>query len=192
MDYLHTEINPDPAPEISTFWRDLVETVILGAILFAIINAISARIRVDSVSMQPTLYEGDFVLVNRLAYLFGSPKRGDVIVFQNPINPDDVPYIKRIIGLPGDVVRVSDGKVYVNDLPLTEPYLKSPTNINGTWQVPEDALFVMGDNRGNSSDSRRGWTVPLGHVIGKAVLIYLPIEHWGVPNFPTAAAAEEQ
>lgn len=169
--------------------RDLAETVIMALVLFLAINAVSQRIRVDSVSMQPTLFAGDFVLVNKLAYRFGSPARGDVVVFKYPPDPTQIPYIKRIIGLPGDHIHISDGKVYINGQLLLEPYLKVSTNRGGDWTVPANSIFVMGDNRNNSSDSRSWGFVPIENIIGKAEFIYLPFDHWAWLSFPSAIAA---
>jgi signal peptidase I len=194
VDYLPVEYIPDPRPE-GDFpgWRrvliDTLETVLLSIVLFLGINAISARIRVESISMNPTLIAGDMVIVNRLAYHLGSPKRGDVIVFKYPPNPNEIPYIKRVIGLPGDQVHIADGKVYINNQPLQEPYLKVSTNRGGDWNVPPDSLFVMGDNRNNSSDSRSWGMVPFANVLGKAEVIYWPPPHWVVIDMPIAAAA---
>ena len=170
--------------------KDMAETVILALVLFLAINAVSQRIRVDSVSMQPTLFAGDFVLVNRLAYIFGNPSRGEVIVFKYPPDPTQIPYIKRIVGLPGDRVHISDGNIYINGQLLLEPYLKVVTSRGGDWTVPADSLFVMGDNRNNSSDSRSWGFVPMGNIIGKAEFIYLPIQHWAWLSFPSAVAAD--
>ncbi len=169
---------------------DMLETVALAVILFLGINAVSARIRVDSISMQPTLYAGDFVLVNKIAYWLGEHERGDVIVFYYPPKPDDIPYIKRIVGLPGDRVHIASGKVYINGEQLIEPYLKITTNRGGDWTVPPESLFVMGDNRNNSSDSRSWGFVPYKNVIGKAEVIYLPPKHWGWLDVEVAAAAQ--
>jgi len=200
MDSYYPEVTPEPAPEpnegnnrkgtLKSFFADIAETIILSAILFLIINAVSARIRIESISMQPTLYEGDFVVVNRLAYKFGAPGRGDIIVFRYPPNPESEPYIKRVIGLPGETVTIQDGEVFVDDVPLGEPYIKASPNYQGTWIVPEGNLFVLGDNRNNSSDSHSWGMVPLANVIGKAEVIYLPISHWRVLNPRIAAAAE--
>jgi signal peptidase I len=174
-------------------WRriawDTIETIILSVVLFLAINAISERIRVDSISMQPNLYAGDFVIVNKVAFKIGAPKRGDVIVFRYPPNPDQVPYIKRVVGLPGDQVHIADGKVLINGDLLLEPYLSVPTNRGGDWTVPEDSLFVMGDNRNNSSDSRTWGMVPVENIIGRAELIYWPPDNWGVLHFSSAVAA---
>lgn len=184
MDFWHTEAVPDIIPdEQKPSWgrtiRDTLETIILSLVLFLAINAISERIRVESISMQSTLFPGDYVIVNKLAYRFyGDPERGDVIVFRYPPNPEAIPYIKRVIGLPGDQIHITDGKVYVNDQLTIEPYLDETTNRGGDWTVPAGQLFVMGDNRNNSSDSRSWGYVPLENIIGRAELIYLPPKHW--------------
>jgi signal peptidase I len=161
------------------FLVDVVETLVLSVLLFLAINAISARIRVDGSSMEPSLRSGEFVIVNRLAYRFGEPEQGDVVVFHFPGDPDQE-YIKRIIGLPFDTVRVSDGSVYVNDQPLDEPYIAAQPRYQGNWIVPEDHLFVLGDNRNNSSDSHNWGSVPMENVIGEAFFVYWPPTDWGV------------
>jgi signal peptidase I len=198
MDNFRSEIYPDPDPTTPTeksgglrhFLLDVIETVLLSVILFLGINAISARIRVESISMQPTLFAGNFVIVNKLAYKLGTPGRGDVIIFHYPPDPTREPYIKRVIGLPGDTVRVSGGKTYVNDLPLVEPYISAPPAYEGTWTVPADSLFVLGDNRNSSSDSHAWGMVPIGNVIGKAEVVYWPPQSWQLLNQATAVAAE--
>ena len=195
MNSFYTDITPDPIdnPDDASnkrFVFELIETIVFSVLLFVIINTVTARIRVESISMQPTLYENDFVLVNRVAYKLGQPQRGDVIVFKYPRNPDGEPYIKRLIGLPGDEVRVSGGKVYINGNALQEPYLKAVPAYEGAWQVPEGELFALGDNRNNSSDSHSWGMVPLNYVIGKAEFIYLPPIHWRILNQPAAFAAQ--
>lgn len=197
MENFHSESFPDPDPHesdgahggIRRFLIDMVETVILALVLFVGINAISARIRVESISMQPTLFAGDFIIVNKLAYKLGTPSRGDVIIFYFPPDPDREPYIKRVIGLPGDEVKVMEGKVFVNEVSLVEPYIKSPPNYENTWQVPDGTLFVLGDNRNNSSDSHSWGFVPFENIIGKAEIVYWPPSQWQVlnPNFAVAA-----
>ncbi|NJD59862.1 MAG: signal peptidase I [Anaerolineales bacterium] len=197
MDFWHAEMFPDaPAEEQKPGWRrvtlDTLETILLSLVLFLAINAISERIRVESISMQPTLFPGDYVIVNKLAYRFNhDPQRGDVIVFKYPPNPEAIPYIKRIIGLPGDQVHISDGKIYINGQLMLEPYLKVTTNRGGDWTVPEGQLFVMGDNRNNSSDSRSWGFVPLENIIGRAELIYLPPKHWSFLHQNIAVASPE-
>ncbi len=178
-----------PIEKKSGFWRfllDVVETVVLSVLLFAGINAISARIRVDGFSMEPTLQNGEFVIVNKLAYRLGSPAIGDVIVFHYPRDPSQE-YIKRIMGLPGDQVKVASGQVYVNGKQLAEPYITSPARYNGEWVVPTGGLFVLGDNRNNSSDSHNWGAVPLENIIGKALFVYWPPDQWGFIAHPAVA-----
>jgi signal peptidase I len=194
VDYLHSESIPEAQPEERTgvrrfFWEAL-ETIIISVVLFLAINAVSERIRVESISMEPNLYAGDFVLVNKAIYFFNKlPKLGDVVVFRYPLNPDATPYIKRVIGLPGNEVRIDSGKVYVNGVLLNEPYLDQGTTRGGTWIVPENQLFVMGDNRANSSDSRTWGFVPMENVIGRAELIYWPPQNWALLHGNAVLAA---
>lgn len=171
---------------------DILETIVLAIALFVIINIVSSRIKVESISMQPTLYAGNFVLVNKVAYKIGEPERGDIIVFRYPPAPNETPYIKRVIGLPGDVISIDGGNVYVNGYQLIEPYLMANTSRGGEWTVPAGNLFVMGDNRNNSSDSRMWGFVPLGNVIGKAEVVYWPPEKWTMLSTDIAVAGSNQ
>lgn len=178
MSELTPEGTPQPTEEASKVnWkplvRDILETLVLSVFLFLVINAISARVRVDGFSMLPTLQDGQFVLVSRLAYRFGEFERGDIIVFNSPVDPDE-DLIKRVIGLTGDVIKVENGIVYVNGTQLNEPYIAAPPAYNGTWQVQENQLFILGDNRNDSSDSHAWGSILEGEVIGKAILIYWP------------------
>lgn len=194
LDHFHTETISEPQEteeKRSGFMRfviDVAETLILSIVLFAAINAVSARIRVDGASMEPTLQSGEFVIVNKLAYLFGEPTTGDVIVFHFPRDPDQE-YIKRIIGLPGDRVEIKNGEVFVNDRVLDEDYIAASPVYEDILEVPGDSLIVLGDNRNNSSDSHNWGPVPLDYVIGKAMFVYWPPTEWGVLNQPTASAA---
>ena len=194
MEHLRTEITPDPldqdsSPHVSLrFVLDVVETILLSVLLFLAINALSARIRVDGFSMEPTLHSGEFVIVNKVSYRIGEPLRGDVIVFQFPRSPDQE-YIKRVIGLPGDETRIRDGQVYVNGLAINEPYINAEPAYVGSWTVPEDSLFVLGDNRNNSSDSHNWGFVPFDYVIGKAFFVYWPPAEWGTIEPPVEALA---
>ena len=134
------------------FWRDLIETVLMAVVLFLLLNAVTSRVRVYNISMQPTLYEGNLLVVNKFAYKLGTPKRGDIVIFHYQGTPTE-DYIKRVIGLPGDTVNISNGVVQVNGQTLTEPYIAALPKYTGTWMVPEGELFVLGDNRNLSSDS---------------------------------------
>ncbi len=172
------EESDPPRNEALQFFWDTLETVLIALVLFLAINTVSARIRVEGYSMMPTLENGEFILVNRLTYKFASPQRGDIIVFHYPRNPADE-YIKRVIGLPGDHIRVENGIVYVNERPLDEPYTAAPPRYKGAWDVPEGELFVLGDNRNNSSDSHSWGMVPLDYVVGKASFVYWPLPKAG-------------
>jgi signal peptidase I len=178
------EILPEDQPKGTDFKRfmlDLLETLVLAVVLFLVINAVSARVRVDGFSMRPTLEDGEFILVNRLAYKLGDPKRGEIIVFRSPVVPDE-DLIKRVIGLPGDEIEVRDGAVYVNGSPLDEPYIAASPIYSGKWQVVDGFLFVLGDNRNDSSDSHSWGLVPMANVVGRSILIYWPFAEWGMLN----------
>jgi signal peptidase I len=129
--------------------------------------------------MEPHLHSGEFVIVNKLAYKFGSPQIGDVIVFHFPRDPKQE-YIKRVIGLPGDQVIISNKQVKINGRVLDEPYIAAQPVYQGSWTVTEDSLFVLGDNRNNSSDSHNWGLVPLSSVVGKALFVYWPPTEWGL------------
>ena len=190
---------PDAAPaevektDRSSFRRfvfDLLETIILSVLLFLAIDAVSARIRVDGISMKPTLKDGEFVLINKLAgEKIGEPRLGDVIVFHYPHDPQQE-YIKRIVGLPGDSINIMQGVVYVNGVALVEPYIQDQPDYQSQWQVPDGQLFVLGDNRNNSSDSHRWGAVPLDLVVGKALFVYWPPQEWGMIDHPLVSFAE--
>ena len=186
-------IEQDPQPQrigpgVWRFLVDILETVLLSVILFLGINAITARVRVDGQSMVPTFDSGEFLIVSKLSYKLGEPERGDVVVFHLPRDPDQ-DYIKRIIGLPGDLVIIDEGDVYVNGRQLDEPYINAPPTYNGEWQISAEQLFVLGDNRNNSSDSHSWGPVPLDLIVGKAVFVYWPFESLGVVDHPSVALA---
>ena len=160
---------------------DILETIFLALALYLIIQGVSERIRIDGSSMEPNLHHGEFVIVSKLNYRFGSPERGDVVVFDFPRNITQE-YIKRVIGLPGDQVQIRDGEVYINEVLLSEPYLENEPNYEGRWEVPENTYFVLGDNRNNSSDSHNWGMVPVENMVGEALLIYWPPSSWGLVN----------
>lgn len=171
------------------FLRETLGALILTGVIFFLLQATIQSFLVDGVSMEPSFEEGQRVLINKVAYKFREPERGDVIVFHSASNRR-VEYIKRIIALPGESVEIRGGKVYIhkngNVLPLDEPYIKEPPHHDFRGGIiPEDEYFVLGDNRNNSTDSRNGWTVSRQDIIGKAwLLIGLPKGKWGlVPNY---------
>lgn len=181
--YLHDSeleaIETQP-PRWRVFLRELFETILLAVVLFLLINALTARVRVDGPSMEPSYFHNNRVVVSKVSYLLGDIERGDVIVFPAPPNPDE-DYIKRVIGLSGDEISVQNGVVFVNGQALVEPYISAPpiNNMNPTI-VPEDSVFVMGDNRNVSSDSRSWGPLPIDDIIGKAVFVYWPLDKIGV------------
>jgi signal peptidase I len=162
--------------------RELAETVVLSLVIFLLIRQVVQNYRIESHSMEPNFYEGQFILVNKLAYRLGAPERGDVVVFHNPSNPDE-DYIKRIIGLPGDTVQIRDQAVYINGELLEEPYPRNPIAPGvpyGPLVVEPDHLFVMGDNRPNSKDSRSFGLLSEDLVVGKAWVRVWPFSEFGV------------
>jgi signal peptidase I len=180
-----TQYQPEPVVEQPSNWKrfvlDILETLVLAVVLYFGINAVSARVRVDGFSMRPTLQDGEYILVNKLAYKTGEPHRGDIVVFIFPVNPAE-DLIKRVIGLPGESVAIHNGMVSVNGVVLTEPYIASPPAYDNEWVIPEGQLFVLGDNRNDSRDSHQWGFLPIENVIGRAVLIYWPPEEWQVIN----------
>ena len=175
----------------SGFRRALVEilqTLLLAVLLYFAIDAVFARVRVVNISMQPTFVEGDVLLVNKLAYKLGKFHTGDVVIFHNP-NDLEEDYIKRLIGKPGDVVRVEGGIVFVNDIPLEEDYIADPPYYSGEWMVPQGSVFVLGDNRNQSSDSHSWGYVPLEDLVGKALVVYWPLDAVKVIKLPVSQGA---
>ncbi len=176
--------------------REVVETIILAVVIWLIVNGTTARYVVEGQSMEPNLHTGQFLIVSRLAYMhvadlfrLGAPQRGDIIVFDYPGNPSD-DYVKRVIGLPGETVTIDDnGQVSVDGTPLAEPYLDKMAGVpyrgrTGSWTVPDNSYFVLGDNRNSSSDSRSWGMLEQQYIVGKAWVSYWPPQNWGViPHF---------
>lgn len=182
---------------------EIVETVLLAVVIWLVVNFATARYVVEGQSMEPNLHTGQFLIVSRLHYMqigesisFGDPQRGDIVVFDFPGNPSD-DYVKRVIGLPGESVTIDEaGQVFINGQLIDEPYL-APEQTQpyrgrvGTWTVPMDSYFVLGDNRNSSDDSRRWNELEETYIVGKAWLSYWPPQHWGViPHYDYATAQE--
>lgn len=168
---------------LRTFLVEVLQTVVLALVLYFLIDSVLARVRVENISMEPTLQPGEFLLVNKLAYRLGEASHGDVVIFHYPLNPNE-DYIKRVIGLPGDEVTVQNGQVSVNGSVVDEPYIMAPPHYNNTWTVPEGQLFVLGDNRNSSSDSHNWGFVPYENLVGKALLIYWPLDQVKILTLP--------
>jgi signal peptidase I len=175
--------NPQGRPAWLTFLIETLQTIVLAVVLYFLIDSVIARVRVENISMQPTLQAGEFILVNKLAYKLSDVTRGDIVIFHFPQDPRE-DYIKRVIGIPGDTIAVQNNKVYVNNHPVTEPYIAAEPQYSGTWTVPPDRLFVLGDNRNQSSDSHSWGFVPFENLVGKALVIYWPIEQFRLLSQP--------
>ena len=174
--------------------REIIETLLLTFFIFWIVNSFIGRYRIDGSSMNPTLANGQYLLINNFSYYLNEPDHGDIIVFQHPNS--DLNLIKRVIGVPGDHVEIKDvtqvvngeevsqRKVLVNGFELNEPYIQALPNYTGDWVVPEDEFFVLGDNRNSSSDSHSWGFLPEENIVGKAMVVYWPISDWEqVPHF---------
>ncbi|MGI5947383.1 MAG: signal peptidase I [Lachnospiraceae bacterium] len=167
-----------------------IQIIIAAAVIALFLNScIIANSQVPSESMENTIMAHDRVIGSRLSYLFSEPERGDVIIFHYPDDPTgDTYYVKRVIGLPGDVIDIHDGGVYLNgsDTPLDEPYIKEPMETEPNYplhfEVPEDSYFMMGDNRNDSWDARfweNTW-VTKDKLIAKVLFRYYPFNKMGV------------
>lgn len=203
------------APQRGMLW-DIVETLLLALLIFVAVRSIVLNFRVDGESMSPNLDSGEMLLVNRavywhfdlnavldalpfvdrpaerIVYPFHPPQRGDIVVLHPPVDRGK-PYIKRVIGLPGEQLSIHDGAVYINGERLDEPYLNG---IATTWSgtlgqneitIPEGQVYVLGDNRANSSDSRAFGPIDIDQIIGRAWIAYWPKSDIGIlatPSYP--------
>jgi signal peptidase I len=167
------------------FLREMLITLGLALVLYLVLQLVIQSSIVNNVSMQPTLVAGQRLIVGKAAYWFSEPGRGDIVIVRPPVEPNKE-YVKRLIGLPGDTIEVKGGTVYVNNVPLVEPYVKTPARaVFQPYIVPQNNYFLMGDNRNNSNDSRSGWTVTKQEIVGKAWLRIWPLNKWGlVGNYP--------
>ena len=162
------------------FVRELLITVGLAIAIFLILQTTIQSSIVEGSSMQPGLQDGQRLIVIKPAYTFTSPQRGDIVIIHPPVAPDKE-WVKRVIGIPGDTVAVKNGLVYVNNVPLNEPYIKTaPSYSLAPYKVPPDNYFVMGDNRNNSTDSHYGWTVTKQNIVGEVWFRIWPFNNWGI------------
>lgn len=192
--------------------RELLQTTALAVALFLILQTVVQTFRVEQRSMDPTLHEGQFLLVSKLAYLdlsslltrtaiaaepgtrddgpFGSPQRGDIVVFKHPRVAGQY-LIKRVVALPGESVEVSEGRVRIDGTVLDEPYLTVPTYYRLPPQVvPADQFFVLGDNRNNSFDSHVFGPISRDVILGRAIpLPYVDVPQL-LPAFATSSSPE--
>jgi len=166
------------------FVRELIGTLVIAIIIFILLRLVVGSYSVISDAMEPNLQVGERLLINKITYSFSQPDRGDIIYYKSPNG--DLDQMKRIIGLPGDVVEVQDHVVSVNGVKLNEPYVSNAAGYTLlSYTVPANNYFVLGDNRNNSNDSSSGWTVPRENIQGRAWLFTWPPEKWGsVQNYP--------
>jgi len=163
--------------------REIIETLLLTMFIFWIVNTATGRFRIEGYSMLPSLEEGEYVIIDKLSYYLDDPERGDIIVLQFP-NDRSRDFIKRVIGIPGDHIDIGDNQVRINGTLIDEPYINAEPAYSGSWDVPADSYFVLGDNRNNSSDSHNWSFLPREDVVGKAWIIYWGPENWGlVPHY---------
>jgi signal peptidase I len=155
-----------------------LKTVASAAVYATLIVTFGFQVaRVEGMSMAPTLEDQDRLIVNKLIYRLEAPRRGDIVMLYYPVNPDKS-FVKRVIAEEGDLVRIVDGRVYVNDVPLKDDYVPSEFRSHDDWGpqvIREGYYFVMGDHRNNSSDSRHWGEVPKKYIIGKVQLRWWPI-----------------
>lgn len=166
---------------IRSWLQDMLETLLLALIIFLIINTLTGRYQVHGQSMEPSLHDGQYLIASKVTYWLHPPERGDIVVLHPPAGQGTIPYIKRVIGLPGDEVEIREGRVWVNGIALNEPYISGPPAYSESLVVKEGNYFVLGDNRNNSSDSHAWGQLPGDHIIGKTIFCYWPTKYWGPP-----------
>jgi signal peptidase I len=160
--------------------REFMETVVLTLVTYFLVRTfLFETYRVVGQSMDPTLEQDERLIVSKLSYRLHEPQRGDIIVFHDPQDPGRN-LIKRVIGLPGETLRIDQGQVYINERLIQEPYIESYSPYSQPpTPIPDGQYFVMGDNRNNSSDSRSWGTLPRDDIVGKAAFTYWPLRLWG-------------
>lgn len=170
------------------FFLDFLETIVVSLAIFAVVYIFLFQPhQVDGQSMMPNFQNGEYILTDKISYRLHAPKRGDVVVFHSP-QDERVDFIKRILGVPGDTLKLSKGYVYLNGTKLQENYLNDPGNVlSGRFlregaeiEVPHGQYFVMGDNRNHSSDSREWGLVSMSQIVGRAFFRYWPVNAFGL------------
>lgn len=158
----------------------VVVWLVLPIMFRFLINTTTMRVRQDGYSMGDSLPNGSYILVDKQAHKQRSPQRGDIVIFSLPSSSDTTTLLmKRVIGLPGEVVSINEGQVSIDGIPLNEPYVFVQATYNGEWNVTEGYYFVLGDNRPDSRDSHQWGLLPRENILGKAVWIYFPLNQFG-------------
>ena len=167
--------------------REIFDLIILIGAIYALVNLTTVRFIVQGSSMESNFSDGQFLIVSRINYLIGDPQRGDIVVFHFPGDTEQ-DYIKRVIGLPGDLVEMRDAQIHINGEPLDEPYINEPCNPqnascrDNSWQLGSNEYFMMGDNRNHSRDSRATAVGPVSRefIVGEVLIRYWPPPDWGI------------
>lgn len=176
--------------KIGSFFLDIIQTIVVALAIFVIVYLFFFQPhQVKGNSMMPNFSNGEYLLTDKITYRFQEPKKGDVIIFTAPKN-QEYEYIKRIIGLPAETIRIEGGEIFINGEKLKEEYLSQKTKTHSghflkegqLFTIPEGQYFVIGDNRDHSSDSREWGTVPKENIIGRAWLRYWPFDKFGLVN----------
>ncbi len=175
-----------PAPERSAgvgrgLLREIAETLALFVLVFLVARLAIGNYAILGQSMEPNYHENQRLLVDKITPRLFGYNRGDVVIMRSPVQ--DIELIKRIVGIPGDVVELRDNRVFINGIPLDEPYLppnaySGPTREISYWQLGADEYFVLGDNRSYSQDSRAFGPVPASLLIGRALVVYWPLNEF--------------
>ncbi len=168
---------------VGKFMRDVLGTLLPALLIAVMMHLFLAQSTiVYGQSMEPNYHTDERLIIEKITYHFRAPERGDVVVLKDP-SGGPVPLIKRVVGLPGERVTIANGEVFIDGQPLHEPYLTQITPGPGrSWVLPPMSVFVLGDNRGNSRDSRYFGPVPLSDILGHAVFTYWPLEDLGLPR----------
>lgn len=171
--------------------REFIETIVISGILaIFIITFVVQSFVVKGQSMEPSFYNGERLFVNKFIYRFTEPERGDVIIFTPDGAPQDK-FIKRVIGLSGETVKIEDGKVWIDGKLLQENYIEVPiTDKSGTYEVPEDHVFVLGDNRHPFASSDSRYPSPVGYVNYESIAGKAFITYWPLPNIRLISEAK--
>ena len=183
-----TELTPDTPPSPRSHWRtgawafvrEVLVTLVPAVVIALVIHVFLAQSTIVlGQSMEPNLHDEQRLMVEKVSYRLHGPRRGDIVVLPDPTG-GLIPLIKRVVGLPGERVTITNGRVYIDGVLLDEPYLTQGTQGDGrSWLVPPMQVFVLGDNRGNSKDSRYFGPVPLESLLGHAVLRFWPPDKFG-------------
>jgi len=167
-----------------SLFREMTESIIIAVLLALVIRLfILEPFYIPSGSMEPTLQEGDRIIVSKLNYYFQEPERGDIVVFKYPLDQERN-FVKRLIGKENEIVALKGSRLYINGEPVPEDYLPAGLRFGdyGPEEVPENSYLMLGDNRNNSEDSRVWGFLPRDLIIGKAVLIYWPLDRIRIIN----------